>query len=167
MSPGKEKIFERAVDLARAGRPFRLNRVLKVALPFNRPHRIKIESAGEEGVVVGLPSRRSNKNHFGGMHACAIATALEFCSGVTILMSENMSAYRIIMSRIEVDYLARPQGSCRATVPGGVDGAFLAELSEKGVARTALTAVLHDNEGRKVAQAKVHWQLKRWDLVGK
>jgi acyl-coenzyme A thioesterase PaaI-like protein len=160
-------IFDKAMSQARGGNPSRLDRVMRIALPFNRPHKIRLLESGPAGAVVGLPSRRSNKNHLGGMHACAIATALEYCSGLTILMGEDMGGYRIIMSRIEVDYLARPEGDCRATVPDGVDAKFVAELSDLGVAKTSITAVLHDASGREVARALVHWQLKRWDLIGR
>jgi len=167
MNPKLATIFDKAMSQAREGNPRRLDRVMRIALPFNRPHKIRVLESGPLGAVVGLPSRRSNTNHLGGMHACAIATALEYCSGLTVLMEKEMSGYRIIMSRIEVDYLARPQGDCRASVPDGVDAQFLKELAAQGVARTVVTAVLHDASSREVARAQVHWQLKRWDLISK
>ena len=45
------------------------------------------------------------------MHACAIATALEFASGASILFEVEMRDYRIIMSRLEIDYPAKPRGT--------------------------------------------------------
>ena len=40
-----------------------LDRLMRVALPFNRPHRIGIIEVNEEAVKVSLPERRSNRNH--------------------------------------------------------------------------------------------------------
>ena len=43
------------------------------------------------------------------MHACAMATGLEFGSGASVLLAVGMQDYRIIMSRLEVDYLDKPE----------------------------------------------------------
>ena len=79
-----------------------------------------------------------------------------------------MRDYRIIMSRIEVDYLAKPQGNCTATskrntpeVQGLSD-----VLQKEGVARVQLSAALHDARGEHCAQALVHWHLKVWGNRG-
>ena len=159
---------DEALQEARAGNPKALDRLMRVALPFNRPHRIGIIEVNEEAVKVSLPERRSNRNHLGGMHACAIATALEFSSGASVLIELGMRDYRIIMSRIEVDYLAKPQGNCTATskrntpeVQGLSD-----VLQKEGVARVQLSAALHDARGEHCAQALVHWHLKVWGNRG-
>ena len=49
------------------------------------------------------------------MHACAIATAAEYVSGLTVIEAFDMSKYRLIMSKIEVIYIRRPNGFCHAT----------------------------------------------------
>ena len=159
---------DKALIEARSGSPKALDRLMRVALPFNRPHRIGIQGVTQEEVMVRLPERRSNQNHLGGMHACAIATALEFSSGAAILIELGMRDYRIIMSRIEVDYLAKPQGHCMASskrntpeVQGLSD-----VLQKEGVARVQLGAALHDARGEHCAQALVHWHLKAWDSRG-
>ena len=94
---------DKALAEARSGSPKALDRLMRVALPFNRPHRISVSGVSQEEVLVTLPERRSNRNHLGGMHACAIATALEISSGASILIELRMRDYRIIMSRIGVD----------------------------------------------------------------
>ena len=153
-----------ALVAARAGDPKSMDRLMRVALPFNRPHRISIAGVDAEKVSVALPDRKSNRNHLGGMHACAIATALEFSSGASILIEVGMRDYRIIMSRIEVDYLAKPQGHCVATsyrnTPEvlGLSGV----LEKEGVARVQLGAALYDARGEHCAHALVHWPLKAW-----
>ena len=153
-----------ALAAARSGNPKALDRLMRIALPFNRPHRISIAEVNPERVGIRLPSRRSNQNHLGGMHACAIATALEFSSGASVLLEVGLSDYRIIMSRIEVDYLAKPQGDCMASAQRntpevqGLSGV----LEKEGVARVTLGSALHDAQGEHCAQASVHWHLKAW-----
>lgn len=154
----------RALSAARQGDPKALDRLMRVALPFNRPHRISIASVSSDGVDIALPDRRSNRNHLGGMHACAMATALEFGSGASVLLEVGMQDYRIIMSRLEVDYLAKPKGDCVVRVQRntpevqGLSGV----LEREGVARVALTSSLFDARGEHCARALVHWHLKAW-----
>ncbi len=159
---------DKALADARSGSPKALDRLMRVALPFNRPHRIGISEVSGEEVRVTLPERRSNRNHLGGMHACAIATALEFSSGASILIEVGMRDYRIIMSRIEVDYLAKPQGHCTATSKRNTPEVLgLSDVLQKeGVARVQLGAALHDARGEHCAQALVHWHLKAWGSRG-
>lgn len=132
------KRADQALEAARQGSPAAMDRLMRVALPFNRPHRISISAVTGDAVEVGLPERRSNRNHLGGMHACAIATALEFCSGAAVLIEVGMRDYRIIMSRIEVDYLAKPQGDC------------VARSSRNTPDVKGLSGVLEKEGGRKV-----------------
>ena len=155
---------DRALDQAREGNPLALDRLMRVALPFNRPHRIRIAAISDEVVEVALPDRKSNHNHLGGMHACAIATALEFASGASILLEVGMRDYRIIMSRLEIDYLAKPKGNCVAQAKRntpevrGLTGALEAE----GVARMVQRSSLLDASGDHCTEAVVHWHLKVW-----
>ena len=154
----------RALEAARAGQPKALDRLMRVALPFNRPHRIRIAAIGPDEVSVALPDRRSNRNHLGGMHACAMATALEFGSGATVLLEVGMQDYRIIMSRLEVDYLAKPKGDCVVRAPRNTPEVqeLTGVLEKEGVARLALPSSLYDARGEHCAQATVHWHLKVW-----
>lgn len=155
---------DRALDAARAGDPRALDRLMRMALPFNRPHRIGIASVGTDQLEVSLPHRRSNCNHLGGMHACAMATALEFCSGASVLLEVGMRDYRIIMSRLEVDYLDKPKGDCvvRAQRNTPEVRELSGVLEKEGVARLALVSSLYDARGEHCAQARVHWHLKAW-----
>lgn len=164
MNPRLAHLADQALSAAQSGNPRPLDRMMRMALPFNRPHRIRVIGVAEDHVSVRLPDRRSNRNHLGGMHACAIATALEFCSGVPILLAVGLKDYRIIMSRIEVDYLAKPEGDCTARAERntpevqGLSGV----LRQEGVARIRTGAALYDARGEHCAQALVHWHLKAW-----
>lgn len=159
------KRADAALLAAKEGSPKALDRLLRMALPFNQPHRIRISAVTSAAVEVGLPERRSNRNHLGGMHACAIATALEFASGASVMIAVGMRDYRIIMSRIEVDYLAKPKGNCIAKASRNtpeVEG-LTGVLEEAGVARVTLISDLYDAQGEHCAQAHVHWHLKAWE----
>ena len=154
----------RALSAAHQGDPKALDRLMWVALPFNRPHRIRIASVSPDHLEIALPDRRTNRNHLGGMHACAMATALEFGSGASVLLEVGMQDYRIIMSRLEVDYLAKPKGDCVVRVQRntpevrGLSGV----LERLGVARVALNSSLYDARGEHCAEAMMHWHLKAW-----
>lgn len=159
-----------AVDKARGGHPFWLNVFFKKALPFNSPHGIRIVEMSSALVRVSLPDRRRNKNHLKGMHACAMATACEFTSGLAVLERFNMEDYRLIMHRLEMDYHRRPsQGACesRAAIPQALEQEIRDELSSSKdrASRFSMVSELFDSEGQLVATATVHWHVKPWDAV--
>ncbi|MCC7503423.1 MAG: DUF4442 domain-containing protein, partial [Flavobacteriales bacterium] len=58
-----------------------LNFILPWMIPFNRPHGFKVVPLPEGGISVYIPYWRINRNHIKGIHACAMATAAEMCSG--------------------------------------------------------------------------------------
>ena len=163
-------LFYWAVDRAKSGDFAWLNLVFRRVLPFNAPHGIKIVGLDENHVRVVLPSRRANQNHLKGMHACAMATACEFCSGMAVLIRFDMADYRLIMNRLEVNYVRRPaSGDCTALadIPEALKARVNAEIeqSEDGASRFVLPSRLLDSEGEVVAEAQVHWHVKTWSRV--
>ena len=164
MNAALAKRAGRALEEARNGNPRAMDRLMRIALPFNRPHRIRIAAVTPEYVEVALPSRRSNFNHLGGMHACAIATALEFASGASILLEVGMRDYRIIMSRLEIDYTAKPKGHCTVRAQRNTPAiqGLTGVLEKEGVARIVQPSSLYDASGEHCAEATVHWHLKAW-----
>jgi acyl-coenzyme A thioesterase PaaI-like protein len=163
-------MFSWAVERAKSGNFIWLNVVFKRVLPFNAPHGIKISGLNEDQVQVALPSRRANQNHLKGMHACAMATACEFCSGIAVLIRFDMTDYRLIMNRLEVEYLRRPApGDCMAVadIPDDLAARVNAEIdtSQDGASRFVLPSRLLDSNGEVVAEAQVHWHVKPWSRV--
>jgi acyl-coenzyme A thioesterase PaaI-like protein len=163
-------LFYWAVELAKAGNFAWLNLVFRRVLPFNAPHGIKIVGLDENQVRVTLPSRRANQNHLKGMHACAMATACEFCSGMAVLIRFDMADYRLIMNRLEVNYVRRPApGNCTAVsdIPIDLEVSVNTEIeqSKDGASRFTLPSRLLDAEGEVVAEAQVHWHVKPWSRV--
>tara|TARA_B110000285_G_scaffold235283_1_gene316064 strand:- start:2072 stop:2590 length:519 start_codon:yes stop_codon:yes gene_type:complete len=165
-----KKFFVWAVKKARAGQPFWLNVFFRKALPFNAPHGIRILEMSEALVRVSLPDRRSNKNHLNGMHACAMATACEFASGLAVLERFNMEDFRLIMHRLEMDYHRRPaSGRCEshAAIPKELEQQIRVDLASSAdqVSRFSMVSELFDGSGERVATAQVHWHVKPWSAV--
>ncbi|PCJ81321.1 MAG: hypothetical protein COA49_06305 [Bacteroidetes bacterium] len=161
------KFLENSLNLAKVGRPKRFSRIMQEVIPFNRPHRISIKEITSRGCVVNLPDRRRNRNHLGTMHACAMATAGEYVSGLNVIEAFDISKYRLIMSRLEVDYIRRPVGDCDASSkwPVGVLKSIQSTLSSDGVATFTMTSELTDTKFEHVATTTTHWQVKSWDKV--
>ena len=81
-----------------------LNVVLARVVPFNRVHGFKIVEIDDNFVRTAAPYRKSNQNHIRGMHACALATVSEISAGFLLMQNLPPSHYRLIMSRMEVEY---------------------------------------------------------------
>jgi acyl-coenzyme A thioesterase PaaI-like protein len=165
-----DRLFYSSLEAAKQGRVFWLNAVFKRILPFNAPHGIRVLSLSDEQVRVALPDRRVNRNHLKGTHACAIATACEFCSGLAVLAQFDMKNYRLIMNRLEVDYMRRPvKGACvaKADISPNLREEVQQLISESAdsAARFVMPSVLLDASGNEVARASVHWHVKAWNDV--
>ena len=160
-------MFEWAWKRAVAGRPGALTRVFWAWIPFNKPHRFAIVELAEGRAVVAAPSRRWNRNHLGTQHACSLATVGEFAAGLSLLGAFSPDAYRMIMSRLEVDYTRRAEGrvEAHAEVAAELLVAFREELASTGLARVVVESVLRDGAGEQVALVKTHWQVKSWTQI--
>lgn len=101
------------------------------------------------------------------MHACAIATATKYVSGLNVVQAFHIEKYRLIMSRIEVDYLRRPVVYCNAE--SGISSNQMMqinrELEADGVSKFNLVCNEIDSEKKVVAKATFHWQVKSWRKV--
>ena len=81
-----------------------LNHALSWLIPFNRPHGFKVIPLPEGGIRVSIPNWRVNRNHIKGIHACALATAAEMCSGLSLLERLDPKKYRLIMRTLHNDF---------------------------------------------------------------
>ena len=87
-----------------------------------------------------------------------------------MLAQFDMKDYRLIMNRLEVDYMRRPlKGGCvaKADISPNLRAEVqqLIESSADGAARFVMPSVLLDASGETVAHATVHWHVKAWDDV--
>ncbi len=81
-----------------------LNMGLQRAVPFNKPHRFRIQKIEKGKVEIKLPFIRKNQNHIKGLHACSMATLAEYSTGLTLLSCLDPKKYRLIMQKIEMEY---------------------------------------------------------------
>lgn len=145
-----------------------LNVVLSRIIPFNRPHGFVIEEITDEYLRTTAPYKRNNHNHLRGIHACAIATIAEFSGGYLLLSRLDPRRYRLIMSRIEVDYLyqAKERIVSESHLP---EARLLQEIIEPLKQQEAITIRMEsriaDITGNQVAVAFTTWQIKKWDRV--
>lgn len=163
----KQKILKFAIDRAKSGRPWLFSRIMQEVIPFNRAHRISVTQLSSEGCKVYLPYRRRNLNHLGTVHATAIATAAEYVAGLNVIDAFDISNYRLIMGRLEVDYVRRANGACitKSAFEDGQLDKLKSELKTDGVSKFTLKSEVIDSTGETVAIATVHWQVKSWDKV--
>ena len=81
-----------------------------------------------------------------------------------------MKDYRLIMNRLEVDYMRRPvKGDCvaKADISPNLreELQHLISKSADDAARFVIPSVLFDASGCEVARAQVHWHIKAWNDV--
>ena len=144
-----------------------LDKILRIGIPFNAPHGLKLKKISSEEIVISLPNRKLNHNHLGGIHACAMATVGEYCAGVSILKSFGISKYRLIMSEMSVKYSYQGrmdlEGVC-SPEQINIDEARR-ELESEGIYFQELKTIIRDLSGKEVAVVTTMWQMKNWDQV--
>lgn len=139
-----------------------MSRLMQEVIPFNRPHRLKVQSLTDDACEVSLPWRRRNLNHVGTMHACALATSAEYASGLCILSAFGVGRVRLIMSELNMTYGRRAESACVAcaSLPAEVLDGVRMELDNAGRCAFNLNSVVRDSQGEVVAEAKITWHLK-------
>ncbi len=145
-----------------------LNVLLCRIIPFNCPHGFKILELGDEFLRTTAPYRRKNHNHLRGIHACAIATIAEFSGGFLLLSRLDPQKYRLIMSRIEVDYVFQAKEAIVSESrleAERMKAEILDPLKEQESVTFRIGSRVADISGNLVAQAFTTWQVKRWDKV--
>jgi acyl-coenzyme A thioesterase PaaI-like protein len=145
-----------------------LNIMLYRMIPFNKPHRLKIETLADDGVKALLPYRRRNFNHIRGLHACVLATLTEFTSGFVLLSKLGFEKYRIILQRLEMDYLY--QGKMDAVAEFKISDSWLQTMVYTPLASQEAVVVVcevkvYDIKGNHLTTGHVHWQIKNWAKV--
>ncbi len=145
-----------------------LNFILLSGIPFNKPHKLCINHLSESEVHVHIPFHRKNKNHIGGLHACVLATAAEYSTGLLLLQHLGTAQYRLIMQNLSVDY--HYQGKTDGVVKYTLTASELmndieTQLGSADSATRICEVGVHDVQGNKLCTAKVTWQIKPWTKV--
>lgn len=147
---------------------FVLNLLMARTVPFNAPHKFRIVEIGADRIVTCAPYRRRNHNHLRGIHACAIATISEFAAGFLLLIRLDPAKYRLIMSKLEVDYSyqAKEEIFAEATISDQrLRQEVIQPLQESESISIVIETLVRDSSGNEIAIAHTTWQIKRWDKV--
>ena len=145
-----------------------LNFGLLRMIPFNKPHGFKIVEVGSNYVKVKIPYKRLNFNHIKGIHACALATASEYSTGLVLLNKLDAKEYRIIMQKMEMNY--HYQGKMDVIVSFEITDDWLQnEVIEPLKTETSVVVNCqvgsHDTEGNLLTTGNIYWQVKSWGNV--
>jgi acyl-coenzyme A thioesterase PaaI-like protein len=145
----------------------RLNFVMKMGVPFNRPHKLSISQLGSHSVVCRMRYKRSNFNHINGIHACAIATIGEYCAGVCLMQQFSPELYRLIMSTIQIDYHYQARQDILASAEFDDDQVreLKEALEQNDSVKHTMVVDVHDEDKNHIATVTTHWQVKPWGKV--
>lgn len=145
-----------------------LNAVLPWMIPFNRPHGFKVWPLKEGGISVRIPYWRINRNHIQGIHACALATAAEMCSGLSVLEQLDPRKYRLIMRSLHMEYHYQAKEAAVAVcVPAAerIRSEVMEPLRTADRIDHTSTVEVHDRSGKHLATGIITWQVKEWEKV--
>ncbi len=137
-------------------------------IPFNKPHGIKIHEIGNDFITTVIPYKRINQNHIRGVHACGLATAAEFCSGLVMLRNLDPREYRLIMQKIEVEYFYQAKKTALATFQlsqSVFENEILSTLKKEGKVFHTCEVIVKDTDDNHLCTAHIRWQVKSWDQV--
>ncbi len=145
-----------------------LNFFFERMVPFNIAHRFRITQVADGLVKTRLPYRRKNLNHVKGLHACALATLTELTSGFLLAVTLDPTKYRIILRRLEMDYLY--QGKMDAVCEFNVTPEWLQQnvfgpLTTADSADLVAEVKIFDIQGNQLTLGRAHWQVKEWSKV--
>lgn len=145
-----------------------LNRILWYNIPFNSPHKFSILKIDEGFVTLLLPYIRKNKNHINGVHACALATASEYATGLCLTTRLSASEYRIILRSIHMDY--HYQGKTDISFDFLLENdlvitQILDPLKTQEAVFVKLIINGFDSAKKHVCTGTIEWQVKRWASV--
>ena len=144
-----------------------LEQVLNRKISFNAWHRFKFIKMSDEEVIIKAPFIRANKNHLGGIHACAIATIGEYSAGLTLLKNFGISKYRIIMKELNVEYIKQAPGAVFATAmfTKKIKQEILETIAIESASSIELQSNIYNSDEEKIAIVTTKWQIKDWRKV--
>lgn len=144
-----------------------LNRVMRHAVPFNKPHGFKIIDITSHHVTTAAPYRKKNFNHVRGIHACAIATAGELAAGIVLMYHFSPVDYRFIMSNMQIEYhyQAKKDITAMAVLSAEDKDCVLKTLGNSDKTTQLIVTEVKDLDRKLIATVKTVWQIKSWGNV--
>ncbi|MBI5547003.1 MAG: DUF4442 domain-containing protein, partial [Deltaproteobacteria bacterium] len=167
MDPRFWNIIERTQSLSPAAARRLVGASLRLASPFNAPLRAEIREWEPTLCRLRIPHRRALRNHLGGVHAGALATAGETPAGLLVLRSFPFSRYRLILKDLSVAYEKQARGDVLAEARIAPDTVTQArEGLERGEAQLIpVETTLSSPTGERLAMVRTTWQVKPWSQV--
>lgn len=144
------------------------NALLPWLIPFNRPHGFRVLPLKDGGMSVEVPYWRINRNHIKGIHACALATAAEMCSGLAVIERLDPKEYRMILRELRIQYRYQAKKRVVAAAPDlsrAIEEQVVAPLRATDSVDYTSVVELHDADGNHVATGTATWQVKPWSKV--
>jgi acyl-coenzyme A thioesterase PaaI-like protein len=145
-----------------------MNTLLNIMIPFNAPHGFTVVPQAEGGIRVNIPYRRINRNHIRGIHACAMATGAEMCSGLSLLEQLDPRKYRLIMRSIHMEYHFQARRNAHAICTPShaeIAGAVIEPLRVNEKVDYTSSVRVMDDRGEHLATGTITWQVKEWSKV--
>lgn len=145
-----------------------LSRGLNKIVPFNGPHKFRVEEISANHLQTVLPYRKKNLNHLKGLHACALATLAEITSGFLLISRLNPRRYRIILKKLEMEYYyqAKMEAFARFEISEEwMQNEILNPLQKKGLVLLPCEVKIYDRDKNHLATGIAHWQIKDWKQV--
>lgn len=145
-----------------------LNVALHRVVPFNRPHSIRITAVTDDELRMVLPFKRANRNHIGGMHACAMATMCEYICGLSLLTHLSPKEYRIVLKNIHMTYHYQAKGAVKAKfrlTQEMVQTEILTPMMQVDAVFKEFQVDVFDEEEQHICTGLINWQIKPWAKV--
>lgn len=145
-----------------------LNRLLWRMIPFNGPHKLLILAVSDNQLNIMLPYRKANLNHIKGLHACALATLCEYTCGLQLMNVLDASAYRIILQKLEIEYVYQAKSAVIASFSlskSQAEDLILKPLLLVDSVVHTFDLTVTDSSARPICTAKITWQVKPWAKV--
>ncbi|MCB0340404.1 MAG: DUF4442 domain-containing protein, partial [Bdellovibrionales bacterium] len=103
-------------------------------------------------------------NHLRTIHACAMITAAEYCTGLYLLAHLSPKSYRLVMKEIKSEFVKRAIGPVSfkfAPEPAWLEvGKSRLATHQPWYAHALIEGT--DSSGETVCRVQVQWQLKAW-----
>lgn len=145
-----------------------LNWVLLRAVPFNKPHGLKVLGITDTEVTIGAANRRSNRNHIRGIHACLLATLCEYASGLSLLIHLSAKDYRIILKNIHMTYHYQAKKDVKVVfklTKEEVEAGIKAPLQVQEALFHEFKVEVYDTDANHICTGLINWQVKAWKHV--
>jgi len=136
-------------------------------VPFNNPHKIKIQSIGDDGIIMMAANTRNNRNHIKGIHACLLATLCEYASGLSLLLDLSPKEYRIILKNIHMTYhyQAKTNVFVKFNISTEEKQNIFGSLQKEEAIFKEFTVDVFDESNNHICTGLINWQIKAWKNV--